>query len=46
MGRNVVQGLWGGQSLPIMEKLSTNSYIGHGHKFHLYIYNHVVWHAA
>ena len=41
MGRNVVQGLWIGQSLSIMEKLPINSYIEHGHKCHLYIYNDV-----
>jgi hypothetical protein len=38
-GRNVVQGLWIGQSLFTMENLSINPYIEHGHKYHLYIYN-------
>jgi Glycosyltransferase sugar-binding region containing DXD motif len=39
--KTVIQGLWIGDALSTMEKLSISSYIEHGHDYHLYIYNDV-----
>lgn len=38
---NVVQSLWIGESLPRLQQLSIQSFIDHGHEFHLYVYNDV-----
>jgi mannosyltransferase OCH1-like enzyme len=38
---NIVQGMWVGQSLSIMEKLSIRSYIENGHEYHLYLYDDI-----
>ena len=37
----VVQSLWIGPKLSSMEKLCIQSFLQHGHPFHLYIYDHV-----
>lgn len=37
----IVQGLWIGDSLSIMEQLCIKSYCYHGHEFHLYTYGEV-----
>ena len=37
----LVQSLWIGRSLSLMEQLSINSFLRHGHMFHLYTYNPV-----
>ena len=34
----VIQGLWIGESLSAMERLSIASFIAHGHDYHLYVY--------
>jgi mannosyltransferase OCH1-like enzyme len=36
---DIIQGLWIGQSLSTMENLSIQSFIEHGHEYHLYTYN-------
>ena len=38
---SVVQGLWIGESLSIMEKLSINSFLKNGYEYHLYTYGEV-----
>ena len=41
MSRPIVQGLWIGSRLSIMEQLSISSYLEQGHPFHLYTYDDV-----
>lgn len=38
---NVVQGLWIGSRLPPMQRLSIQSFLDHGHEFHLYAYDEI-----
>jgi hypothetical protein len=38
---SVMQGLWIGSSLSIMEQLSIASFLAHGHQFHLYTYDSI-----
>ena len=35
----LVQGLWVGRSLSVMERLSIASFLQHGHPYHLYVYD-------
>ena len=35
----IIQGLWIGDELSVMEQLSIASFLSHGHEFHLYVYN-------
>lgn len=35
----IIQGLWIGSELSIMEQLSVTSFLAHGHEYHLYVYN-------
>ena len=37
----VIQGLWIGSELSVMERLSIASFIGNGHEYHLYAYDEV-----
>lgn len=37
----MIQGLWVGDKLSIMERLSISSYLYHGHPYHLYVYDEV-----
>jgi len=37
----IVQSLWLGNELSLMEQLSINSFLSNGHEYHLYIYNDV-----
>lgn len=37
----IVQGLWIGTELSVMERLSIASFLTHGHEYHLYIYDDV-----
>jgi glycosyl transferase-like sugar-binding protein/alpha 1,4-glycosyltransferase len=37
----VIQGLWIGPCLSVMERLSIESFIANGHKYHLYVYEDV-----
>ena len=37
----VIQGLWIGAELSIMEQLSIASFLHHGHEYHLYVYDEV-----
>jgi hypothetical protein len=41
MHRPIVQSLWIGSRLSLMERLSISSYLEHGHPFHLYTYEDV-----
>lgn len=36
---NIVQGLWIGSELSVMEQLSITSFLRNGHEYHLYTYN-------
>jgi hypothetical protein len=36
--REVIQGLWIGPALSLMEQLSITSFMRHGHSYHLYVY--------
>lgn len=36
---NIIQGLWIGSELSMMEQLSVSSFLAHGHQYHLYVYN-------
>jgi mannosyltransferase OCH1-like enzyme len=36
--REVIQGLWIGAELSALERLSINSFLRHGHPYHLYVY--------
>ncbi len=37
----VIQGLWVGHSLSVMEELSIRSFLAHGHEYHLYAYGRI-----
>jgi mannosyltransferase OCH1-like enzyme len=37
----VIQGLWIGPELSVMEQLSVASFLGNGHEYHLYVYDAV-----
>ena len=37
----VIQGLWIGSQLSVMERLSIASFISNGHEYHLYVYGDV-----
>ena len=37
----VIQGLWVGSTLTVMERLSIASFLKHGHPYHLYVYDDV-----
>ncbi len=39
--QTIVQGLWIGEALSVMEQLSIGSYLAHGHAYHLYVYDEV-----
>jgi hypothetical protein len=39
--REIIQGLWIGSELSVMEQLSLSSFIHHGHEYHLYVYDDV-----
>src|ERR1041385_4639947 len=39
MKQNVMQSLWLGRGLSLMEHLSINSYLANGFDFHLYVYD-------
>ncbi|HEV3418321.1 MAG TPA: hypothetical protein VG056_15965 [Pirellulales bacterium] len=41
MGQSIVQSLWIGPRLSVMEQLSIRSFLDHGHPFHLYTYGPV-----
>ena len=41
MNENIIQSLWIGNSISILEKLSMRSFIHHGNKYHLYTYNEI-----
>jgi len=38
---SIIQGLWIGPELSVMEQLSVASFLKHGHEYHLYIYDAV-----
>jgi len=40
--RDVIQSLWIGPELSVMERLSIASFLAHGHPFHLYTYDDVL----
>jgi len=37
----IVQGLWVGSELSVLERLSIASFLSHGHQYHLYVYGDV-----
>ena len=37
----IIQGLWVGPELSVMEQLSVASFLKHGHEYHLYVYDQV-----
>src|SRR5215813_6559365 len=37
----IVQGLWIGPHLSVMERLSIRSFLANGHEYHLYVYDQV-----
>ena len=39
MNDTVMQSLWIGDQLSVMEMLSISSFLGNGHEYHLYVYN-------
>jgi len=39
--KNIIQGLWIGKSLSLMEQLSIKSFLANGHEYHLYVYRKV-----
>lgn len=39
--KEVIQGLWVGAELSVMERLSVASFLAHGHEYHLYTYGRV-----
>lgn len=41
LGAPIIQTLWVGENLSIMEQLSISSFLQHGHAVHLYIYDEV-----
>ena len=38
-GNSIIQGLWIGTELSIMEQLSISSFLRNGHQYHLYVYD-------
>jgi mannosyltransferase OCH1-like enzyme len=38
---DIIQGLWIGAELSVMERLSISSFLANGHQYHLYVYEHV-----
>ena len=40
-GNDIVQGLWIGDSLSLMENISIKSFLANGHIYHLYVYDKV-----
>ena len=38
---SVIQSLWIGKKLTVMERLSISSFLQNGHSFHLYVYDDV-----
>jgi hypothetical protein len=38
---NIIQGLWIGPELSLMERLSVSSFLQNGHQYHLYVYGDV-----
>ncbi len=40
-GNRIIQGLWIGPRLSLMEELSIRSFMAHGHEYHLYTYGQV-----
>lgn len=38
---HVIQGMWIGEELSVMERLSIASFLANGHQFHLYVYSDV-----
>jgi len=41
MENKIIQGLWIGPQLSVMEKLSISSFLANGHDYHLYVYDEV-----
>ncbi|MBF0569342.1 MAG: hypothetical protein HQL18_01005 [Candidatus Omnitrophica bacterium] len=41
MDNKIIQGLWIGKALSLMEQLSIKSFLAHGHDYHLYVYDQV-----
>lgn len=41
MKSNIIQSLWIGPELSVVELLSINSFLKNGHEFHLYVYQHI-----
>ena len=41
MSNEIIQGLWIGKRLSVMEQLSIRSFLAHGHSYHLYTYDDV-----
>jgi hypothetical protein len=41
MGNSVVQGLWIGNELSVLERLSIASFLNQGHEYHLYVYSDI-----
>jgi Mannosyltransferase OCH1 and related enzymes len=39
--REVIQALWIGKTLSVMERLSISSFLTHGHEYHLYVYEDI-----
>ncbi len=39
--KTIIQGLWIGPALSVMERLSIASFLAHGHEYHLYVYDDV-----
>jgi mannosyltransferase OCH1-like enzyme len=37
----IIQGLWVGSELSVMERLSVSSFLSNGHQYHLYVYGEV-----
>ncbi|MBC8031782.1 MAG: hypothetical protein H7Z16_16990 [Pyrinomonadaceae bacterium] len=40
-GNEIIQGLWVGPELSVMEQLSISSFLANGHDYHLYVYDDV-----
>jgi hypothetical protein len=41
LGNGVIQGLWIGKALSVMQQLSIRSFLAHGHRYHLYAYGDI-----
>ena len=41
MNNKVVQGLWIGDELSLLEQLSIKSFLANGHEYHLYVYDDI-----